>query len=214
MDKVERIIARLKAGEIDEAEAQRLLDEDMHETDFYRLRRELPVGLLIEDDVEVPDVTEGEVLRRETINALLRVINGLPKRQAQCVELYFFDQLTQVEIAARLGIRQDNVSRHIAWALQNLARTATTDCIFRPTTALTSEGIFVSDLMRQPHHKSKHSRLMRFPFEMWQRWCVGAGWSGNNVYAARYENRLREYLSDCFGGDPPLVGWYTFRARR
>lgn len=212
MDRTEDIIARLKAGEIDEAEAQRLLDEDMAGQLRYRQEREVPIGLLVEDDVEVPDVTEGTVLRVETVRELLALINSLPKRQGQCVELYYFDHLTQAEVAERLGITQQTVGEHLAAGHKKLAAIVAADPVFSAATAVTSEGIFVSDLMCQPHHNSKHAHPMRFPFEVWQRWCVGAGWSGNNVYAARYENRLHEYLCACFDV-PPLVGYYTRRRR-
>lgn len=212
MDRIERIIARLKAGEIDEAEAQRLLDADMQDTNHYAQRRELPIGLLVEDDVEVPDVTTGAVVRMETIREILALINSLPKRQGQCVELYYFDHLTQEEIAERLGIGRRTAGDYIEAALAKLRESVRADTPFCPSTVLTCEGVFISDLMRQPHSNSKHSHPMRFPFEVWQKWCVGAGWSGNNVYAARYENRLHEYLCACFEV-PPLVGYYTRRRR-
>ena len=52
--------------------------------------------------------------------AQLRTIiaTGLTARQREVVQLYFFDGLTEREIAQRLGIAQQVVSRHLFGALR------------------------------------------------------------------------------------------------
>ena len=168
------------------------------------------MGAAIEEQLADDRPTEREVLRRETINTLLRLINGLPRRQGQCIELYFFDHLTQQEISERLDIPQQNVAYHIAEALGKLRDTIATNCVKHPTNAIYSEGNYTLDLMRCTDSKYKPHRPLRFPFELWLKYCVGAGWSGNGVYAPRYENRLRDYLAACFDV-PPVVGRFSHR---
>lgn len=65
---------------------------------------------------EVPMVEAGigRVDGQETVRALLA---RLPERQRRIVELRFFEDLTQAEIGARLGISQMHVSRLLARAL-------------------------------------------------------------------------------------------------
>jgi hypothetical protein len=51
---------------------------------------------------------------------------------------------------------------------------------------------------------------MLFPFEMWEHYCIGAYWRGNNIYAPIMKNLLSDYLASCFK-EPPIIGWFTTR---
>lgn len=66
---------------------------------------------LDDDDLASP---EGRRRRREVLAALGQVVRTrLTDRQRQIVELYFFDGATQAQIADRLGISQQAVSRQL-----------------------------------------------------------------------------------------------------
>jgi predicted DNA-binding protein YlxM (UPF0122 family) len=208
MDTTERIIAALKAGEIDEAEAQRLLDECFEFEEVRQRRREIPVGLVI-DDAIIADVYERE-------NALLTVINSLPPRQAQCVEMYYFDGYNQEQISERIGIPQQNVSAHLAAARKKLAEILNADCVKTPSHRFNSREVsqetITANLMRDEIRKQKRTTVPFYPFELWQRYNAGARWTRYNEYRPVVENRLPEYLAACFAV-PPVVGSFT-RPRR
>lgn len=54
---------------------------------------------------------------------LRRALAGLPQRQVEIVHMRFFEEMTQDDIAARMGISQVHVSRLLAGAVAQL-RTA------------------------------------------------------------------------------------------
>ena len=207
MDRTQEIITRLQAGEIDEAEAQRLLDEDMANIESRDQRREIPVGLFGADGVVV-DADEAE-------SAILTLVNGLPPRQAQCVELYYWDRYTQQQIAERLGIRQDNVCRHLGWAREKLAEMLSRGCIKSPSHRFiygeTNHSVRLTELMRDNIRKQKRTSVPFFPFEMWLRYNAGARWTRYNEYRPIIENRLHEYLCACFEVAPMVGAWTTQR---
>lgn len=62
----------------------------------------------------------GDIDDRETVVALL---GKLPERERQIVELRFFEELSQSEIAERVGVSQMHVSRLLRSALENLRGT-------------------------------------------------------------------------------------------
>ncbi len=210
---LDEIIEAAKRGMLSEQDAIDALERDFDESERYRQARETPVGLLIEDELPAESDPETDLLRAEASNLLLRVINALPPRQAQCVELYYLEGFTQQEVAERLGVSRPMVTQHLAAARKKLRESVPADLTFCPSNAVTYRGIFIHDLMADPIRKRKTGHHPMFPFEIWMRWCVGAGWSGNNVYAGRYENRLPAYLAACFDV-PPLVGWFTFPRRK
>jgi len=209
---VDEIVQAAKDGLIGEEDAVAAMERDFAEAERYRQEREVPVGLMIEDEATAAN-PEVRLLNAEAVNLLLRTINALPMRQAQCCDLYYLQGYTQQQIAERLGVSQPMVTQHLAAAKAKLEGNLGTDLIFCPSNAVTYSGPFIHTLMANPIRKQKASRHPMFPFEIWQRWCVGAEWCGNNVYAAKFENRLSEYLADCFDV-PPVVGWYTFPKKK
>ena len=64
---------------------------------------------------------EGDDAAREELFALLRqlVATGLTERQRQIVDLAYGEQLSQVEIAERLGISQQVVSKQLFGVLRD-----------------------------------------------------------------------------------------------
>jgi len=206
MDKTTEIIVMLKAGAIDEAEAQRLLDEDMAFTDIRQQRREIPVGLMMADGVVVDEC--------RTQSALLTLINDLPPRQAQCIELYYFDGYTQEQIAERLEVSTSSVETHLRRAkdrLSDICVSLSGKCpSHRFMYEQTNGAEHYTALMRDTARKQKRTAVPFFPFELWLRYNAGARWTRYNEYRPIIENRLREYLCDCFEV-PPLIcastGW-------
>jgi predicted transcriptional regulator len=209
MDRTAEIIARLKTGEIDEAEAQGLLDEDIANTESRDQRREIPVGLFGADGVVVDAEQEQSVM--------LTLVNSLPPRQAQCVELYYFDGYTQEQIAERLGIGQRTVSGYLEVARGKMRNLVTADPLKSPSHRFiygeTNHSVRLTDLMRDNIRKQKRTSVPFFPFEMWLRYNAGARWTRYNEYRPIIENRLHEYLCDCFAV-PPVVGASTGRRKR
>lgn len=207
---LEEIVEAAKRGMISETDAIDALERDFDESERYRQEREAPVELLIEDELPAESDPETDLLRAEASNLLLRVINDLPPRQRQCVELYYFDGYTQEQIAGRLGIDRTTVTRHLRAARQNIAETTNADYTFCPSHAVTSRGVFIHDLMADPLRKRKTGHHPMFPFEIWARWNAGARWTRYREYRPVVENRLPQYLSHCFSV-PPVVGWFASR---
>jgi len=209
---VKDIVDCVKAGAITEREAIDALERDFAAKEEYRQRRELPIGLMAEDAIFTENCPLVELTAREAENIMLRVVNSLPGRQAQCVELYYFDGYTQDEVAERLDIPQQNVSLHLARARRALALALVGVCVFSASNALDFRIDLFQLLMTAPIREHKAASFPMFPFEIWQHWGIGGEWSGNGVYATRYVNRLGEYLADCF--EVPPVVWPYFVKRR
>ena len=215
MDRTQEIITRLQAGEIDEAEAQRLLDEDFERTQRRQTRREIPIGLIIDGVIAVDENDpERELIAEQASRAVLALVNSLPRRQSQCVELYYYDGMTQEQIAERLSVGQRVVSEHLTSAKRNLATIIAADPLKQPSQWCKDErsntGCLVTDLMRDNIRNYKRTSIPFFPFEMWQRFNAGARWTRYNEYRPIIENRLPQYLCDCFAV-PPVVGCYTMK---
>jgi RNA polymerase sigma-70 factor (ECF subfamily) len=86
-------------------------------------RRESPVG---ESLAGVPDPvrTEELAVERETAHELRAAIAGLPIRQRQVLELGYFSELSQSEIAAALGLPLGTVKGRSRAALRGLSTVA------------------------------------------------------------------------------------------
>ncbi|MCS7192406.1 MAG: SigB/SigF/SigG family RNA polymerase sigma factor [Armatimonadetes bacterium] len=70
---------------------------------------------------ELATVTEGETIERWQKRWLLKEAMGiLDERERKIIEMCFFDELTQTQIAQRLGISQMHVSRLLRRALQKM----------------------------------------------------------------------------------------------
>ena len=68
-------------------------------------------------DPSVGDVGVSQAVDRMTVDALLE---RLPDRERTILELRFYDQLNQSDIAERVGVSQMHVSRLIKRALERL----------------------------------------------------------------------------------------------
>ncbi|MHA7649113.1 SigB/SigF/SigG family RNA polymerase sigma factor [Mycobacterium sp. ML4] len=69
------------------------------------------------DTVGAPDPRLEKVLNVQTVRPL---IAALPERERTVIRLRFFDEMTQTEIADRIGCSQMHVSRLLAQALQKI----------------------------------------------------------------------------------------------
>jgi RNA polymerase sigma-B factor len=69
--------------------------------------------------IGVPDPGLDRVVNRQTLRTALA---KLPERETEIVRMRFFDELTQNEIAARMGISQVHVSRLLANSVAQLRR--------------------------------------------------------------------------------------------
>lgn len=58
--------------------------------------------------------------RTDTELAISRLLDTLPEREREILQLRFFDELSQIEIAERVGVSQMHVSRLIRKALEDL----------------------------------------------------------------------------------------------
>lgn len=79
---------------------------------------------LLGDRLQLPDRVPGgsdEARHRAVLRVLRRAMEGeLTQRQRQCLELYYFQDLTQEETGRRLGVTAATVSRHIKRARERL----------------------------------------------------------------------------------------------
>lgn len=72
----------------------------------------LPEGLV--DAPSEPRDPETERARKAALEAIAELVRtGLTTKQRELVQLYFYEDLSQVEIASRLGISQQVVSRQL-----------------------------------------------------------------------------------------------------
>lgn len=72
----------------------------------------LPAGLVDAPDDDLPLVDAAA--RREALEAIAQLVRtGLTAKQREIVQLYFYEGRSQVEIAERLGISQQVVSRQL-----------------------------------------------------------------------------------------------------
>lgn len=100
---------------------------------LFRLARNLAVdhvraerrhGALFETDMDAPHVPstepspEARLLDREKLARIAVAVERMPLRCRQVFVLIRFDELSVPETAARLGISQDMVRKHIRHALQ------------------------------------------------------------------------------------------------
>ncbi len=79
---------------------------------------------LLGDRLQLPDRVPGgsdEARHRAVLRVLRRAMEGeLTQRQRQCLDLYYFQGLTQEETGRRLGVTAATVSRHIKRARERL----------------------------------------------------------------------------------------------
>lgn len=202
----DEIVAAAKAGRITDKEAIVALEEEYAKQQRQVQEREVPCGAYL--DEEAPSETlEDEALRREASNVLLQVLNALPPRQRQCVELYYFEGMTQDAVAARLGIPQSNVSAHLASAREHLA----TDCIFSPQDVrITLGNNFYENMMQAVWRNAKIAHPCLYPYELWSRYNAGTRQHANGQWTPIIQDHLREYINLCFGANCGISKPYKY----
>ena len=205
---LDEIVAAAKAGKITGDEAVAALEADNAIQERLTQEREVPCGVYL--DEEAPGETlEDAALRREASNLLLQVLNALPLRQRQCVELYYFDGITQTEIAARLCVDIGTVKRHLYRAKERIyAESVST---FSPQTLrITSEGNFYEGMMQAWRSNARTSHPCLYPYELWSRYNAGAQQHANGQWTPIIQDRLREYINICFGENCGIVKPYKY----
>lgn len=185
MDKVAEIVERVKAGEIDQKEATRLLEKDYYRKAKRRQRTEMPSGLMEE---HFYDGTGGIVLKHEFQRAVLAVVNQLPPQQAKCVQMYYLDGAKQEDVAHALGISQPTVCEQLAAARKNIRENLKSDPIKRPISRLYSEDYFNDSETQYAARKVRH---LFFLFQYYDK------------------PALLAYLRECFCDDKTVLPrWY------
>jgi RNA polymerase sigma-B factor len=107
--------------------AQDLTLTDEEVVEVLELRRATrPMSIDVDDDeqensspLQIGEMDDGFELSEER-DALSRLLRVLPDREQEVVRLRFIDQLTQSEIANRIGVSQMHVSRLLAKSLVRL----------------------------------------------------------------------------------------------
>ncbi|GJL91250.1 RNA polymerase sigma factor [Hyphococcus sp.] len=71
---------------------------------------------------EVAPCPENEAIRRDKLNRLRAIIAAMPEKRRQVFMLARFQELTETEIAERLGMKPDAVSKHVSRAMRDCKR--------------------------------------------------------------------------------------------
>jgi RNA polymerase sigma-70 factor (sigma-E family) len=73
---------------------------------------------------EAPPAVEGAdaaALRRLESKLVIEAIAGLPTRQRECIVLRFYEEMSEAETAAVLGVSKNSVKKHLQRAMASLA---------------------------------------------------------------------------------------------
>lgn len=100
--------------------------DQKRQCDYYSISLQTPVGgekdeILLEDTISDYEL-EVDILNKEEKMALIESIRKLDNDDRQMIDLYFWKEMTQKEIARCLKMSQANVSRRIQRALNNLRK--------------------------------------------------------------------------------------------
>lgn len=100
--------------------------DQKRQCDYYSVSLQTPVGgekdeILLEDTISDYEL-EVDILNKEEKMALIESIRKLNDEDRQMIDLYFWKEMTQKEIARYLKMSQANVSRRIQRALDNLRK--------------------------------------------------------------------------------------------
>ena len=203
---VEEIVDAAKRGLVTEQQAVNALERDYAEWARHRQWREVPWAEGIEACIKDHQGSAEEMtLREQAEHLLLVVVNSLPRNHRRIFEMYEFENQSIAQIAARLHCSRQHVDTVLKEARARIARCVAEQVGKRAMSAVLSETVTLSYLMRSPFRKQKRHHPPIYPYELWRKYNAGAGWSRNGVYATRYEDKLRQYLEDCFGQRIPRV---------
>ncbi|MCL2751445.1 MAG: sigma-70 family RNA polymerase sigma factor [Firmicutes bacterium] len=107
--------------EVNPAVAELLADferEDENEARKARWRKEISLDALYEEtEWEPTDTTvhiEADYIAKEEKETLLAGVAGLSEKQRRLVRLYYYEEKTECEIAAILGVSQQAVSQQLS----------------------------------------------------------------------------------------------------
>lgn len=100
--------------------------DQKRQCDYYSISLQTPVAgkkdeILLEDTISDYEL-ENDILNKEEKIALIESIKKLNDEDKQMIDLYFWKEMTQKEIARYLKMSQANVSRRIQRALNNLRK--------------------------------------------------------------------------------------------
>lgn len=100
--------------------------DQKRQCDYYSISLQTPVAgkkdeILLEDTISDYEL-ENDILNKEERIALIESIRKLNDEDRQMIDLYFWKEMTQKEIARYLKMSQANVSRRIQRALDNLRK--------------------------------------------------------------------------------------------
>lgn len=87
--------------------------------DYFRTRRVHPE---LSEELSAPDDLEAEGIRRETLRELAAALSALPEQQRDIVILRYYEGLTLMEIAGRMGLSYGVVKLRHRDALKTLRK--------------------------------------------------------------------------------------------
>lgn len=126
---VQEAYARLWAADLDRIlNARAYLFVTARHIVGEHLRRSRIVSIELMADLEVLNIVDDEVSAhrrlsgQEEIARLHRIIAELPPKCRQAFTLKKFDELSQREIAARMGVAESTVEKHLAKALRLISQ--------------------------------------------------------------------------------------------
>ena len=195
---VEEIVSAAKEKYVTGEQAVNALERQYAQQARYKQTREIPTGLLVDDSLDPKSLNEPALIEQAE-NLILRVLNELPSRQRQAVELYFLDNLTQEAVAQRMGIDRRTVRGYVDRACERIVSSVDSMPPFRAPKSITCRDDIIASLMALTYRKQKRHHPPIYPYELWRRYNAAGYWAGNGIYATQYEDKLSEYLEDCFG---------------
>ncbi len=201
---LEEIVEAAKRGYVTEGQAVKALERQYRQDARHKQEREIPCGEMLAGEAS-PELPEEVVLREEARNLLLRTINALPVSHRRAAELYWFDGYTQEQIGQRLGVAHQTVSRYLAAANRIVVQSMDeSGAKLAPKLVTITRAPLVESLMRLTYRQMKAHHRPVYPYELWHRYNIGAGWAANGRFCTRYVDKLPQYLAACFDV-PPVI---------
>lgn len=88
-----------------------------------RHSRNLTIDEVSEDHLQAAESTDEDTFKRDTSRHLRHLLTNIPSKQREVIELAYFDELTQVEIAKSLDLPLGTVKSRVRLALARLHQT-------------------------------------------------------------------------------------------